>query len=139
VAVARVLAIDPGSRRLGVAISDSARTMAFPREPLAAGDSALTVLAELVGDEGVDLVVVGRPVALSGSETSSTQLADRFVADLRQRLGAVPVVTFDERLTTTAAQRSLREAGVTSRDHRGRVDSAAAVIMLQHFLEATGE
>jgi putative Holliday junction resolvase len=139
VAVARVLAIDPGSRRLGVAISDSARTMAFPREPLAAGDGAPVEVAALVSAEGVDLVVVGRPVALSGSETSSTELADRFVLDLRQRLGAVPVVTFDERLTTTEAQRSLREAGMTSREHRGRVDSAAAVIMLQHFLEATRE
>jgi putative Holliday junction resolvase len=137
--VARVLAIDPGSRRLGVAISDSARTMAFPRDSLAAGDDAAGAVAELVADEGVDLVVVGRPIALSGSETASTQLSDRFVGELRQRLGEVAVVTFDERLTTTEAQRSLREAGVRSRDHRGRVDSAAAVIMLQHFLEATSE
>jgi putative Holliday junction resolvase len=133
--VARVLAIDPGSRRCGVAISDSARTMAFPREALAA-DGVVTAVAKLVEDEGVDLVVVGRPVALSGSITASTVLADQLLAELRTRLGDVPIVTFDERLTTTAAQRSLREAGVKARENRGRLDSAAAVVMLQSFLES---
>lgn len=133
--MARVLAIDPGSRRCGVAISDSARTMAFPREALAA-DGAATAVARLVEDEGVDLVVVGRPVALSGSITASTVLADQLLAELRTRLGDVPIVAFDERLTTTAAQRSLREAGVKAREHRGRLDSAAAVVMLQSFLES---
>ncbi|MFI5035838.1 MAG: Holliday junction resolvase RuvX [Acidimicrobiales bacterium] len=133
--MARVLAIDPGSRRCGVAISDSARTMAFPRAALAA-EGVVAAVVRLVENEGVDLVVVGRPVALSGAETASTTQADELVADLRGGLGAVPVVAFDERLTTTEAQRSLREAGVRARHHRGRVDSAAAVVMLQHFLEA---
>ena len=55
---------------------------------------------------------------------------------LRDALGEVAVVALDERLTTTEAQRSLRDAGVKARDHRGRLDSAAAVVMLQHFLEA---
>lgn len=109
--------------------------MAFPREALAA-DGAATAVARLVEDEGVDLVVVGRPVALSGSITASTVLADQLLAELRTRLGDVPIVAFDERLTTTAAQRSLREAGVKAREHRGRLDSAAAVVMLQSFLES---
>lgn len=134
--MARVLAIDPGSRRCGVAISDSARSMAFPREALAA-DGVVADVARLVVDEGVDLVVVGRPVALSGSETASTGLSDNLVAQLREGLGEVPVVTFDERLTTTSAQRSLREAGHKERRHRERIDSAAAVVLLQHFLDAS--
>jgi putative pre-16S rRNA nuclease len=132
--MARVLAIDPGSRRCGVAISDSARTMAFPRPALAAEDVVLGV-ARLVREEGVDLVVVGRPVALAGTATASTKLAEDLAARLREGLD-VDVAQFDERLTTTAAQRSLRDAGVKAREHRERIDSAAAVVMLQHFLES---
>ncbi len=134
--MARVLAIDPGTRRCGVAISDSARTMAFPRKALSS-DGVTAAVARLVSDEGVDLVVVGRPVALSGSETASTAVADELLRELRAGLGDVPVVALDERLTTTEAQRSMREAGVTSREHRGRLDSAAAVVMLQSYLEST--
>ncbi|HVB71186.1 MAG TPA: Holliday junction resolvase RuvX [Acidimicrobiales bacterium] len=134
--MARVLAIDPGTRRCGVAISDSARTMAFPREALSS-DGVTAAVVRLVSDEGVDLVVVGRPVALSGSETASTAVADELLMELREGLGAVPVVALDERLTTTEAQRSMRQAGVTSREHRGRLDSAAAVVMLQSYLEST--
>ena len=133
--MARVLAIDPGTRRCGVAISDSARTMAFPREALSS-DTVTASVVRLVHDEGVDLVVVGRPVALSGSETASTTLADELLSQLREGLHDVPVVALDERLTTTTAQRSLREAGVTSRKHRSRLDSAAAVVMLQSYLES---
>jgi putative holliday junction resolvase len=133
--VARVLAIDPGTRRCGVAISDSARTMAFPRTSLAAGVVVASV-ARLVEEEGVDLVIVGRPVALAGTETASTLLADGLIAELRARLADTLVLSVDERLTTTQAQRSLRSAGVKSREHRERVDSAAAVVMLQHYLEA---
>ncbi len=80
---------------------------------------------------------MGRPVALSGSETASTALSDDLVAQLREGLGDVAVVTFDERLTTTSAQRSLREAGHKERRHRERIDSAAAVVMLQHYLDAS--
>jgi putative holliday junction resolvase len=134
--MARVLAIDPGSRRCGVAISDSARTMAFPRTSLAAGVVVASV-ARLVTEEGVDLVVVGRPVALVGTETASTLMADELITELRAQLTDTLVISYDERFTTTQAQRSLRQAGVRSREHRGRVDSAAAVVMLQNYLEAT--
>src|SRR5579872_704078 len=98
--MARVLAIDPGTRRCGVAISDSTRTMAFPREALSS-ETVTESVVRLVHDEGVDLVVVGRPVALSGSETASTTLADELLSQLREGLHDVPVVALDERLTTT--------------------------------------
>jgi len=117
-----------------VAISDTARTMAFPREALAA-DGVVDAVARLVDAEGVDLVVVGHPVALSGAATASTAASDQLVQDLRAGLGDVPVISVDERLTTTAAQRSLRDAGVKERAQRGRVDSAAAVVLLQHYLD----
>jgi putative Holliday junction resolvase len=131
----RILGIDPGTKRCGIAITDSAETMAFPREAIAFGDDFVERVARLVEEEGVELVVMGRPVSLAGSTTASTDFAD----ELFNRLSAAlehPVVQHDERLTTAAAQRSLSSAGIKVKDHRSRIDSAAAVIMLQHFADS---
>jgi putative Holliday junction resolvase len=133
--VARVLGLDPGSRRCGVAISDSARTMAFPRPALDVDDAVVAQIRHLVDEESVDLVVIGRPVALSGNETASTQMADEFFAEVSAVLGSVPALQWDERMTTQEAQRSLSEAGKRMKQHRERIDSAAAVIMLQNYLD----
>lgn len=81
------------------------------------------------------LVVVGRPVALSGKETSSTEVADRLFGQLHEALAPLLVVQFDERLSTFQAQRSLSEAGIKARDQRSRIDSAAAVVILQNYLD----
>ncbi len=131
----RILGIDPGTARCGVALTDSAETMAFPRDALAFGDDFVARVARLSEDEGVELVVVGRPLSLAGNVTASTRFADEIFAQLRATL-ALPVTQHDERLSTTAAQRGLRAAGVRERDHRARIDSAAAVVMLQHFVDA---
>lgn len=117
-----------------MAITDSAEALAFPREAVAYDEHFVTRVARLARDESVELVVVGRPVSLGGRETPSTAFADELVGQLRAGLD-VMVVTHDERLTTTAAQRSLTSAGVKARDHRSRIDSAAAVVMLQHFAD----
>jgi putative holliday junction resolvase len=90
---------------------------------------------ECMDDEGADVVVVGRPVALSGRATSSTKAADAFVAALIAELGPDAVISLDERLTTVAAQRSLSEAGHRVKAHRERVDSAAATVLLQGYLD----
>jgi len=130
----RILGIDPGTKRCGVAITDSAETMAFPREALAYDDQLVAALDRLTRDEGVTLVVIGRPVSLAGRETASTAFADELFERLCQGL-EVAVVQHDERLTTSDAQRSLTRAGVKAKDHRERIDSAAAVVMLQHFTD----
>ncbi len=109
--------------------------MAFPRPALAADDKLTAVLRAIVEEEGVGLVVVGRPVALSGRETSSTEVADRVFAAIRDALSPLPVLQRDERLSTFEAQRSLSEAGIKARDQRSRIDSAAAVIILQNYLD----
>ncbi len=131
----RVIGLDPGSKRIGVAISDSSRTMAFPRPSVPVGEAAWAALESLVVDEEADLVVVGRPVALAGHDTPSTQQADSFREQLIQRIAPVPVVALDERLTTVSASRQLSSAGVRSRDQRQVVDSAAATVLLQGFLD----
>jgi len=130
----KLLGVDPGAARSGIAITDSAATMAFPRAALASDDSLVDSIAALVREEHVGTVVVGRPVALSGSETASTKAADDYEA-LREVLSEVSVVQWDERLTTVEAQRSLTRAGRRAREYREQIDSAAAVVMLQSYVD----
>ena len=134
--MARVLGIDPGSRRCGIAVTDSQRTMAFPRPAMPVDDELFTTLKALIDEESVDLVVVGRPVALSGNETASTEASDDFFRVLREKISPLKIVQWDERLTTYEAQKSLSGAGMKAKSHRSRVDSAAAVIMLQNYIDA---
>jgi len=131
----RYLGIDPGTVRCGVAISDSAASMVFPRPALACGDGLLRALRSLVEEEAVGALVVGRPLALSGDVTASTEVADALFRTLRESFSALPVVQWDERLTTVEASRSLAEAGLRARDQRSHLDSAAAVIMLQNYVD----
>lgn len=133
--MARILGIDPGSRRCGIAISDSARTLAFPRPALAVDDSLLVTIVRLCEEEGVDLVLVGRPLALAGVETASTAAADLFFRSLSEVLTELSVVQRDERLTTRDASASLSRAGLTTKKQRSHIDSAAAVIMVQNYLD----
>lgn len=132
--MARILGVDPGTKRCGLAISDSTQSMAFPRPAIARDELTLSRLKALVEEESVGTVVIGRPVALSGKETASTVDADGFFAEVREYV-AVPVVQWDERLTTRDAQKSLSEAGLSTKASRERIDSAAAVIMLQNYLD----
>jgi putative Holliday junction resolvase len=109
--------------------------MAFPRPALKSDASLITTLAALVAEEGVATIVVGRPVALSGNETSSTLNADALFVALVDAFPQLDVVQWDERLTTLEAQRSLSQAGVKAKDQREHLDSAAAVIMLQNYVD----
>jgi putative holliday junction resolvase len=133
--MARFLGIDPGTVRCGIAITNSAASMAFPRPALANDDSFLAALRALVDEESIGTIVVGRPVALSGSETASTKAADGLYEQLVAAFEGLPVVQWDERLTTFEAQRSLSQAGIKAKQHRDHVDSAAAVIMLQNYVD----
>lgn len=130
----RVLGIDPGTKRCGIAITNSAHTMAFPRPALARDEELLHHIAGFIEEEGVETIVIGRPLGLAGNVTSSTDDADVFYHDLVRRFATVTVLQFDERLTTVTAQKSLSEAGLKIKDHRERIDSAAAVVMLQNYL-----
>jgi putative holliday junction resolvase len=118
-----------------VAITNSAASMSFPRPALQSDASLISTLAALVEEEGVATIVVGRPVALSGNETSSTLHADALFAALVDAFPQLDVVQWDERLTTFEAQRALSQAGVRARNQREHLDSAAAVIMLQSYVD----
>jgi putative Holliday junction resolvase len=88
-----------------------------------------------VDEEGVGAIIIGLPVALSGNETASTVDAQQLFEEVLEGISEIPVLQWDERLTTATAQKSLSEAGLRAKDQRSRVDSAAAVIMLQNYLD----
>jgi putative holliday junction resolvase len=136
-ATGRVLAVDPGTVRVGVSVSDSERTMAFPRPALEADDALLDALAAMVEEEDVVSVVVGLPRSLDGSEGPAAARSRMLADALRHRLPAeVEVVLVDERLTTVEAAASLRRAGQDARRARGSIDSAAATVLLESWLAA---
>jgi len=133
--MARLLGLDPGTKRCGVAVSDSFQKMAFPRPALPVDDAIYTAITNLVIEEEIAGIVVGRPVSLAGNETASTEYADSFFAGLLSHLPEMAMEQFDERLTTHQAQRELSAAGVKAKDQRAVIDSAAAVVLLQTFLD----
>ena len=135
----RVLGIDVGTVRVGVAMSDPTGTLASPLETLQrTRDGAdLDRLAALVVEHEVTEVVVGEPRHLSGASGASAQDADAYARALVGRIGAdVPVHMIDERLSTVSAASSLRASGVDSRRQRPVIDQAAAVVILQSYLDA---
>ena len=142
----RALALDLGSRRVGVAVGDDGAGLAFPREALRRAPAGVggraedhRRLAALAAEEQVDVVVVGLPRSLDGSLGPAARAALAEVEDLRAVL-PVPVEVHDERLTTVAAERALAGAGVRSRERRRSVDSAAAAVLLESwFATRAGE
>ena len=134
----RVVGIDPGEARIGLAISDETRSIAFPRETVDAKEGrakALSRVREALAHDEVSLAVVGLPLRLDGSEGEAARRARAFGGALAETLG-VEVVYWDERLTTVAAERSLQEMGRRGSRRREVVDQSAATILLQGYLDA---
>ncbi len=122
----KVLALDYGRARTGVAVSDPTGTVARPVEVVeqAASRAGLQRLAELVREHGVELVVVGLPLTMRGERGEQAEATERFVADLRDTL-TVPVESFDERFTTDLAEQS---------GGSGETDARAAAHLLSSYL-----
>ena len=129
----RVVALDHGSARCGVASCDPTRTIVTPLDPIARPDSkeGLAEVARVISDLEPEVVVVGMPLSLDGSRTTQTDRAEGFAAKLRARSldRPVEVVLWDERLTTSAAQ----AIGGSSSE-----DSRAAAVLLERWLSAQG-
>jgi len=134
----RVLAVDWGRRRFGLALSDPTRLIAQPLVTLTRRANHRAPVADIVDlarRHQVTLVVVGLPLDPDGAEGDAARAA-REVGEAVTRRSGVPVTYWDERLSTAAALRSARAAGVKDRDSRERIDQMAAVAILQHFLDA---
>ena len=130
----RVLALDHGLRRTGVALSDELGLFAHPRPALVglSERELADAIAELVTAESVAEVVVGLPTTLAGGDSEQTRAVRRFIGTLRKVL-SVPVTEADERLSSVQAGGAL---GVKDRKRTGSLDSAAAAIVLQSVLDA---
>jgi putative pre-16S rRNA nuclease len=130
-----ILALDLGRVRIGAAISDDLQLLAHPLETIPANERAPSRVAEIVREKKVDHVVAGLPKQMDGQIGSAATEVLKFVEKLRALLPC-PVVTWDERLTTVAAHRALRDAGKTTRQTRGYVDQVAAQMILQNYLDS---
>ncbi len=134
----RALGVDLGSRRIGLAICDSRGLLALPLKVLErcgseAGDHA--AIAEVAAERGVEHVVVGMPISLDGSTGPAAAAVAAEVDRMKDALD-VPVHTQDERLSTAAAERSLRSGDLSGRRRREVVDMVAATILLQTWLDS---
>ncbi len=135
----RILALDHGTVRIGVAVSDELKMIATPLEFIPAEPFAdfLERLKTLIREKQVEAVVVGMPRNMDGSYGPAALKVQEFVAALRTAV-AVPIQTVDERLTSVQAQKFLRAAGHNARKQKGRVDQSAAAIILQSHLDSLG-
>jgi putative holliday junction resolvase len=136
----RVLGIDYGSRRVGLAISDPLRITAQPYANWRNADETELIvrIGRLVLEESIDLVVVGYPLTLKGTKSRQSSATERFASSLSKACPA-SVVLWDERLTTVQAHRTLHLLGKQPSRSRERVDVIAAALMLQSYLDGHSE
>jgi putative Holliday junction resolvase len=139
----RILAVDVGTRRVGLAISDASRTLARPLEAIAVTSDADAVervarrIEQLDGEEdGIAAVVVGMPTSLDGTPTPQTAHVNGFIARLKART-PLPIVTEDERLTSREAESRLARREKDWRKRKAQLDAASAAVFLQDYLDRT--
>jgi putative holliday junction resolvase len=137
----RVLAVDFGIRRVGLAISDASRTLARPLEALVVrgeADAVQRVAARIeqldLEEEGIAMIVVGMPSSLDGTPTPQTAQVKAFIARLKTRT-LLPIATEDERLTSREAESRLARREKDWRKRKAQLDAAAAAVFLQDYLD----
>jgi putative Holliday junction resolvase len=134
----RILGVDYGAKRIGLSLSDPLQILATSYRALDNSPSVWRTLAEIVAKEEVELIVVGMPVTLKGEKGKKAQEVEEFMTELRAHVH-VPVVHWDERFTTSIAQRTRLSMGTKRSDRRhrdGSLDAMAAAVMLQGFLDS---
>lgn len=132
----KALGIDLGDARVGVAVSDDLGMLAHPLETIQvrAGDVENRIL-QLIAERNAEAIIVGLPRNMDGSFGPAAEKSRVFIASLQSKT-ACPVIAWDERLTTVAAQRALREAGKNARDQKQMIDQVAAQVLLQSWLDS---
>ncbi len=133
----RLIGLDVGEARIGVAVSDPTGTLASARVVLARRPehAALMALERLVKEEEAAAIIIGLPRSLSGELHGQAALVQEFAERLRKHV-SVPVHLWDERLSTVAAEREMRAAGAKREKRRSMIDAVAAAIILQSYLDA---
>jgi putative Holliday junction resolvase len=133
----RILALDHGTRRVGIAVSDELQMIAQPLEYIPPEPFAdfLKRLKDILREKEVELILIGMPRNMDGSYGPAALKVQDFVAALRVAV-TVPIQTWDERLTSAQAQRFLIQGGVRRRERKEKVDKTAAAILLQSYLDS---
>ncbi|MEQ2006240.1 MAG: Holliday junction resolvase RuvX [Limisphaerales bacterium] len=135
----RILALDHGTVRVGVAVSDELGMIARPLEfiPAEPWVEFIARFNQLLAELQPEQIIIGMPRNMNGSFGPAAEKVKEFIAKLRETV-TVPIRTWDERLTTVQAQRMLRQAGHKAKDQKGKMDQTAAAIILQSYLDSVG-
>ena len=131
----RVLGIDYGTARVGLAISDPDGKMAFGRETVPPA-RVLDAIARMIREDEIERIVVGWPRTLSGKAGPAAAAVDAFIAKLRGELPEMPIERWDERLSTAQSERMLIDSGLSRKKRREVIDQSAAMLILQSWLDA---
>jgi len=135
----RIAALDIGEKTIGVALSDETASIALPFGTVRRTESEkkdLAAVASLIAEQGVSKVVIGLPIMLRGEEAVQAEKVKSFAEKLARRIN-VPIVFWDERLTTVEAEKALAESGFSKKRRKEVIDSVAAALVLSSYLEAS--
>ncbi len=132
----RILALDIGDKRIGIALSDPLKLISNPYDTLFRKnlESDLNYLTDLIKDKDVELIVSGLPISLNNNENEQTLKTRQFIDKLKERTN-IPVKFIDERLTSVCAERVLIEGGMRRENRKQVIDKVAATIILQNYLD----
>ena len=133
----RILGIDHGDVRIGIAMSDETAFLASSICVIASTNAGIDQIVALIAEHAVEKIVVGLPRNMDGSYGPATEKVRTFIKKLKTKT-TVPVVEWDERLSTVSAHNAMREAGLDGKQRKGLVDKVAAQIILQNYLDAQG-
>jgi len=135
----RLLAVDWGERRIGLALSDETQTLAQPLTTLtrrAGKRFPMAQLVDLVNRHHVTGIIVGLPLDETGAEGDAAHAAKALADDIKRRVGDVEVTMWDERMTTARVLAAVREMGGSTRGRKAELDAMAAALLLQHYLDS---
>jgi len=135
--LSRILGVDYGERRIGLALSDPMEIIAKPLKVIDRKKTSnyLSAIIETAKEKEVNKIVVGVPVTLRGGYSQQTEIVNKFIEELFS-IGKIQIIPVDERLSSIAAERSLQLQGVKTGHEKGRVDETAAAIILQEYLDS---
>ncbi len=141
--MSKILGIDHGSVRLGIAVSDDSHSIAFGREVLPNNRSIFEKIKTIIADDDISLIILGYPLNLKGEKTEQTLTVEKFQQQLRAFLNnngfeAISIVRWDERFTSKMAESSMLESGMKkkNREIKGNIDIISASLMLQSYLDS---
>ena len=132
----RLLAIDYGEKRLGLAISDPNQIISKPLKTIILSDSQYIYneLEKIISDYEIQKLIIGLPLGMDGKNTQQTSKVEAFKENLQNKIG-IPIIMFDERLSSVSAKKSLISQGIKTGHNKSKIDQTAAAIFLQHFLD----